>query len=559
MSEQESRVKASGSKLRSGSCRYTTEEIQIIQEHKRLQKEYIKITRTPTCKKNLNEILDHSAKLDEENVSSDNVLLLSHTSSDSDDSVKIQPIKTIFTPENFKNEASLHLEQAKLISTSESDQEGENKLTSTPLHLKTLLPASFDISKLPTNSIDDLHTSNQYQILRQSLIKTEEKTDNPKMNPDPNNGAQGQNLNRDIPFPDSSFYKAIPEFSGNIRELQHFISCCDYFYELLDENNKRIFYLALVRKLKGKAFDLYNNNDWHDWVQFKAALKTHFRIHKSFETLQMELTNVSQDNMNVRDYSHKVDNLLHELNLIGKDIRIHNVSGENYFKIQNEKLAIKAFVNGLKSSIKQIIKPRKFDTLEEAITDAIEIETDENIIARTPIFCTYCKQTNHTVDKCFRRQNNNQRNNNYSNNSQSNNFNRPQQNNYGTNQYNSRDNNNRNNNYNNNNNNNFRNNNNNNTNTRNNNYNNNNRNNNYNNNGYANNRNGNYNGNSSNYSQRNGNTNNNNNNNNNNSNQTRDSNQNQRSSRVQIVEADPKNESPQTAIKDNADLNFLLN
>lgn len=169
-------------------------------------------------------------------------------------------------------------------------------------------------------------------------------------------------------FITSNFHKSIPEFSGNVRNLQHFITCCDLFYDNLDEENKPRFFPALVRKLTQKAFTLYHNRTWDDWNQFKVALKKYFSVHKSFETFQLELANIQQRNFNIRDYSQKVETILHEMNSIGKEIKIEGqAGGEAYFKVQNEKLALKAFINGLNVPIKHILKARKYETLDDAI------------------------------------------------------------------------------------------------------------------------------------------------------------------------------------------------
>lgn len=176
------------------------------------------------------------------------------------------------------------------------------------------------------------------------------------------------------------FHRMIPEYSGNKDDLNRFIACCDQFLSKYTEaNNRALFMQALVRKLTDRAFEFYNKQTISTWETFKEAFRKYFASQQSFEGYQIELAKVKQNNMSIRKYGEKIEKILNEINKICADIKVANASGEQFFKVQNERLAIKSFINGLNDPYKNIMRSRKFTTMNEAISDAIELETDEII------------------------------------------------------------------------------------------------------------------------------------------------------------------------------------
>lgn len=155
MSDNKKQVKASGSKLRSGNRRFTTEEVSLIQERLRLQRAHARSSRPLPQPKNLDKVLANLSKTDDNNISS----------------------------------------------KSSSDSDPEYNKFSTPFGDKTLLPSNLNRDS-SSNSIDLLHRTTLYQELRDSLISTT-NTMSTEVNENPS------------AFPDSAFYKAIPEFAGD--------------------------------------------------------------------------------------------------------------------------------------------------------------------------------------------------------------------------------------------------------------------------------------------------------------------------------------------------------
>lgn len=209
MREPNDPLETPGRQLRSGR-RFTPEEIELVQERQRLEREYRNILRPRATKKKSEDVLADLSRTDDNNISS---------------------------------EESIH-------STHSSDSDSDYRQFSTPLRDTTLVPPDFhDIPSPPGNSIDILDRSTLYRHLRRNLLQNTTMAD-PNGN-DPNNvhpSAPNPNLDQrhlDL-FPDTAFYIAIPGFSGNVKELHHFIACCDYFFETLHEQNQEIFFLALV-------------------------------------------------------------------------------------------------------------------------------------------------------------------------------------------------------------------------------------------------------------------------------------------------------------------------
>lgn len=176
------------------------------------------------------------------------------------------------------------------------------------------------------------------------------------------------------------FHRMIPEYNGNINDLNRFLACCDQFYKTITlDANKTTFLSALVRKLTDRAFDYYNKQEIANWDLFKENFRKYFASQQSFEGYQIELAKSKQNQLSVREFGEKIEKILNELNKICAEIKIGVNNGTQFFKIQNERLAIKSFINGLNDPFKNILRSRKFDTIGNAISDAVELETEEKI------------------------------------------------------------------------------------------------------------------------------------------------------------------------------------
>lgn len=237
-------------------------------------------------------------------------------------------------------------------------------------------------------------------------------------------------------FPFTNFHKSIPEFSGTISDLNRFLACCDLFNtELTTDLHRATFLKFLVKKFSGRAFDFYSRQVWVSWSELKDALKKYFSTSQSFEGYQMQLSKQRQGALDVKKFAEKIQEILLEMNRISNEITVENQTGTQFFKAQNEKLAIKSFINGLTEPIRGYLKSQSFVDLHAAIKSAIELESDEylnkninNLVINEPqirnMTCFKCNKIGHTANFCRGKQNNFNRNNFNQNNFNRNNLNR---------------------------------------------------------------------------------------------------------------------------------------
>jgi hypothetical protein len=176
---------------------------------------------------------------------------------------------------------------------------------------------------------------------------------------------------------DKSFaFKAIPEFSGKSEELYRFTNICDSINKKLIEEEDKEDLVAIIKcKLVGPAYDVvkYDNDSMKEWADLKKTLQENFMELISSEQLQAELLQAQQRHSeSVREFGTRIEHTLANLN----DACIHQEGIEfaQTIKNINEKQALRAFVEGLKSPIKLVIKASRFKKLKEAIANAVEEE-----------------------------------------------------------------------------------------------------------------------------------------------------------------------------------------
>lgn len=95
-------------------------------------------------------------------------------------------------------------------------------------------------------------------------------------------------------FSKTDFFSSIPEFVGDPQELPRFISLVEFMLDDLSAAAKPNLYRHLGFKLKGKAFDIYEELVEPSWVNLKLKLEQHFLVQKSMTNLQNELQQITQ-------------------------------------------------------------------------------------------------------------------------------------------------------------------------------------------------------------------------------------------------------------------------
>ena len=187
--------------------------------------------------------------------------------------------------------------------------------------------------------------------------------------------------------------------------------------KLNDEFDENSLIEMILLKLQDKAHDIFKYKKFKTYSSLNSELITQFKESRPVEYLQVELVRINQQhNEDVKSYAHRVEELVADLNsaCIARE-------GEDCAEIiqrLNSNTALKAFVDGLKSSLQLIIKSCRFTTLKEAVSKAIEEEATLNYklcsFSNTssspknfPIKCQICKRNGHSAESCYRRKPNN--------------------------------------------------------------------------------------------------------------------------------------------------------
>lgn len=134
--------------------------------------------------------------------------------------------------------------------------------------------------------------------------------------------------------------------------------------------------------------------------------------------LQLEITTTKfQQGETIREYSTRVEKLLHELcNETTKDKSTSDVKAiHNYIK----ETTLTTYIEGLPITIRGVVKSKNHSSLEEAIKDSLEEEKifqsnkgTQRLLnykqnnTNTGKYCKNCQNTNHNTNECRNRNHN---------------------------------------------------------------------------------------------------------------------------------------------------------
>lgn len=176
----------------------------------------------------------------------------------------------------------------------------------------------------------------------------------------------------------------IPLFDGNTKHICRFISACENFLEAhLDRVHPNAplniaLFDTILSKLTGRAADLIASRiELNNWNLVKEAIKTTFSDQRSIDC-------VVQDIITMKPHKHE--------NSLQFGIRLQDARSLLYSKINASndprevkllkiteygKLTTKTFINGLDYNMQLVIRLKNPQSVEEAITHAVE---EENFI-----------------------------------------------------------------------------------------------------------------------------------------------------------------------------------
>lgn len=156
-------------------------------------------------------------------------------------------------------------------------------------------------------------------------------------------------------FSIADFNRVIPEYKGDSTQLSVFLKRCDTFHNSLNDAGKVSFISHLIFKLSGKAFLIFENKTYADWPTLKSDLLLGLKISKSASALQSESVNLKQTTtQSAKEFSDVIKEKLKELYDHIKTL-YDNDEVIKSFKIEYDKIAVRAFKEGLRPSLKHRI------------------------------------------------------------------------------------------------------------------------------------------------------------------------------------------------------------
>lgn len=217
-----------------------------------------------------------------------------------------------------------------------------------------------------------------------------------------------------------SFDRKVPSFGGEIKELSRFVACCDAFHTTLSQEGKRELGSNLIFKVKGPAFTMIDNMTPNNrtWEIIKPRIIEKFGKQRSMAMSQKDLIELRQGaGESVRDFAQRIEDCVTEMNRASTEIKVENVAAVTHFKLWHDKLALRAFHDGLRAPLRWLIKARNYETLEEAVRGALEEEAyssteDSRMLSkstggvtptrtgRTTVICMKCKERGHYANQC---------------------------------------------------------------------------------------------------------------------------------------------------------------
>lgn len=252
--------------------------------------------------------------------------------------------------------------------------------------------------------------------------------------------------------------RMVPEFSGGIDEkLVFFINACELVIDITPVANQDIMLRTILNRIKGFAYEVIKYENITSWDMLKTLLKTTYDRPTNAAYLQIELFNAKQRyKETLIEYVNRIRNLVQAVS----EGSTQGKSVSDALAVQNNirEQALLVFLEGISDRIKLMVKSKNPSTLEQAIQIAIiedkntapsevkqkssnfrgrggtqkfnksnchvcgkyghyardcrsrnSIKNEGKINTNKPIARTYCSKKRHTIDKCFKKKNENRR------------------------------------------------------------------------------------------------------------------------------------------------------
>lgn len=214
----------------------------------------------------------------------------------------------------------------------------------------------------------------------------------------------------------------IPEFTGESRELQKFLDCCDILISTATTEIETSLFLTIIKsKLNAEAYEILRHCDADKWESIKETLINRFQTQRPRIAIQGDLTRLKQGPRDsVKDFAQKLQRTLAELNNATCN-EATNANAQSFLLKENEKNAIRVFEDGLSNyQLKTIAKAKGETDLKKLITFILEhssrIEESQRTFKNSNTYkrdtqgvinCEFCGKRGHTQANCFKKNRNN--------------------------------------------------------------------------------------------------------------------------------------------------------
>lgn len=243
-------------------------------------------------------------------------------------------------------------------------------------------------------------------------------------------------------------FKFIKPFDGSRDKLNPFITHCQNAYNLASKSQKPTLFHYIQSQLTDRAETTCSVKEFESFEQFIDFLKQQFGERKHYAHLLTELQDCKQGfSETVDQFSLRIETclakLLTEINISIPTKKKMELTGR---VAAMQDLALHTFIIGLQPRISQVVRCRNPDSLNSAISFAVEEQKiissinrkstpntydrsknlnyrresqtsprnyrfdHPNAVHTNDMVCRYCKNIGHTIENCRKRQYNNSRN-----------------------------------------------------------------------------------------------------------------------------------------------------
>lgn len=264
-----------------------------------------------------------------------------------------------------------------------------------------------------TNTIDSVTPNSDQSSLNNLSIQSSSNLINPNLNL--------TNMSISLELAE----KMLIKFDGTKSMLFEFIDNCDQAHNLVGVANQPLLLSIIKTKLTHNARTLTRNREFANWKQLKKHLLDLYSDKRTVGQWQLELNSCRQNhNESVVSFSNRVETCYVKLINSLSDNLTEEVRNGNIDLLQNE--ALNVFITGLNKDLSILVKAQKPDTLEKAISIAINEEQElkskyeihkyqsvnNNSSSR---FCNYCNKSGHNSFNCRNKNQQHNQNKNFNN------------------------------------------------------------------------------------------------------------------------------------------------